>query len=277
MRERTALATESVTAAKRSLELLEIRLRVGTVGLLDVTQQRTAVAQAEAAVASLKEQEAVYRNALAILAGVAPQDFAVEGANLDNTVLPTVPLAPPTALLERRPDLKVAEANLKAANADIGAARAAFFPTTTLSAGLAQGFNPASTGLNLGANLLAPIFYGGANQGALQSANARQREVAANYRQAVLVSFQEAGNALAALESAQTREASQKVATDNANTALRLARLQLDAGATDLPTLLNTQTSQLNAQDAAVQAKVDGLNATVQLIRVMGGGWEAAR
>jgi NodT family efflux transporter outer membrane factor (OMF) lipoprotein len=273
VRERIALAQDTLASSQRILELLELRLKVGAVGLLDVTQQRTVVAQAQANLASLKELDVTYRNSLAILVGVAPQDFAVTGTDINKIAMPTVPLAPPATLLERRPDLKVAEANLRAANADIGAARAAFFPTTTLNAGLVQGFDPATTGLNLGASLLAPIFKGGANAGNLQVANARQRELAATYRQAVLVSFQDVGNALAALGSAQTRLASQRVAAENADTALRLAQLQLQAGSVDLPTLLTTQTSQLSARDAAVQAKVDGLNATVQLIRVMGGGW----
>lgn len=274
VRERVRLAEESLDASKRILALLEIRLRVGASGLLEVTQQRTAVAQAEANVASLKELGTTYQNALAILTGKAPQDFSVAGTDLSRIALPQVPLAQPATLLERRPDLKVAEANLRAANADIGAARAAFLPTLNLSAGLVQGFDPATTGLNAGASLLAPIFRGGANAGGLQVANARQREVVANYRQAVLVSFQETGDALAALESAQVRLKSQRVAAESAATALRLAQLQLEAGSVDLPTLLNTQTSELSARDAAVQARVDGLNATVQLIRVMGGGWE---
>ncbi len=272
-REREALASDSLASSRKILELLEIRLRVGTAALLDVTQQRTAVAQAEATVASLKEQAAAYKNALAVLVGVAPQDFNVEATTLDGMALPTVPLAAPATLLERRPDLKVAEANLEAANGNIGAARAAFFPTVNLSAGLTQAIDPARTGLTLGADVLASIFNGGAHVGALQSANARQREAAANYRQAVLTAFAETGNALAALESAESRMASQQTARENADTALRLARLQLDAGSGDLPTLLNTQTSQLSARDAWVQAHAATLTGSVQLVRVMGGGF----
>ncbi|RYG62090.1 MAG: efflux transporter outer membrane subunit [Alphaproteobacteria bacterium] len=275
-RDRARLAAESLDASRKILELLEIRLNVGTAALLDVTQQRTAVAQAEANMASLKEEEAAFRNALAVLVGTAPQDFNVSGTTLGGMVLPQVPVAAPATLLERRPDLKVAEANLKAANGDIGAARAAFFPTLSLSAGLTQAFSPAQTGLTLGADVLATIFSGGARTGALQSANARQREVAANYRQAVLTAFAETGNALASLESAENRVASQTVASENAATALRLARLQLDAGSGDLPTLLNTQTSELATKDALVQAQADALASSVQLIRVSGGGWTAA-
>lgn len=274
VRERVSLAAESLAASQRILTLLETRLSVGANGLLEVTQQRTAVAQAEANVASLKEQEATFKNALAILVGTAPQDFVVSGTDVTKLVLPTVPVAQPARLLERRPDLKLAEANLKAADADIGAARAAFFPTVNLSAGLVQAIDPARLALNTAASLAAPIFTGGANTGNLQAANARQREVVANYRQAVLTSFGETGNALAALESAQVREKSQNVAASSADTALRLAQLQLKAGTVDLPTLLNTQTAQLSARDAAIAAKVDGLNATVQLARVMGGGFE---
>lgn len=273
MRERVALAEESLTASRRILELLETRLRVGTVALLDVTQQRTAVAQATASVASLREQEAAFKNALAVLTGVAPQDFAVSGTSLADLNLPQVPVAAPATLLERRPDLKVAEANVKAANGDIGAARAAFFPTLSLSAGLTQAIDPARTGLTLGTDVLATIFNGGARVGALQSANARQREVAANYRGAVLNALAETGNALATLESAETRVASQQVATESAATALRLTQLQLDAGSMDLPTLLNTQTSDLNARDAVVQARAAALAESVQLVRVLGGGW----
>ncbi len=275
-RERITLAEESLNASRKVSALLETRLQVGTVALLDVTQQRTAVAQAEANVASLKEQEAAFKNALAVLAGVAPQDFAVSATSLAGLALPEIPVAAPATLLERRPDLKVAEANLKAANGNIGAARAAFFPTLSLSAGLTQAIDPARTGLTLGADVLASIFNGGARVGALQSANARQREVAANYRGTVLNAFAEIGNALATLESAETRVASQQVAADNAATALRLARLQLDAGSTDLPTLLNTQTSELSTKDGLVQARAAALAGSVQLVRVLGGGFDSA-
>lgn len=273
LRERIGFATDSLKASEQVLTLLETRLRVGTVGLLEVSQQRSAVAQAQANVASLNEQAATFKNALAILAGTAPQDFTVSGTSVDSVAMPEVPLNPPATLLERRPDLRVAEENLIAANADIGAARAAFFPATSLSAGLVQSFNPALTGLNLGAAALAPIFSGGANAGALQTANARQRELAANYRQAVLISFQDASNALATLESANIRHSSQTTAAESADTALRLAQAQLQAGTIDLPTLLNTQTTQLSARDAATQAVADALNARVELIRAMGGGW----
>lgn len=276
MRERVQLTQETVDAARKSLALLEVRLNVGTIGLLDVTQQRTAVAQAEASVASLKEQEAAYNTALAILVGKAPQDFTVSATTLTGLTLPVVPVNAPATLLERRPDLKVAEANLKAANGDIGVARAAFFPSVDLSAGLTQAIDPARTALDLGASVLAPIFSGGANRGALESANARQQEVAATYRQAVLTAFGEASNALSSLQSAQTRETSQQVAAENAATALRLANLQLQAGTIDMPTLLSTQTSDLNAKDAFAQARADALTATVQLMRVMGGGFGSA-
>lgn len=273
VRERVGLAEESLGTSRRILTLLETRLRVGASGLLEVTQQRTAVAQAEANVASLKEQEATFKSALAILVGVAPQDFAVSETKVTALALPEVPVAQPAALLERRPDLKVAEANLRAADADIGVARAVFFPTLSLSAGLVQAIDPAQLALNTAASLAAPIFSGGANSGNLQAANARQRELVANYRQAVLVSFGEVADALAARESAAVRVTSQQVAAENAVTALRLAQLQLEAGTVDLPTLLNTQTSELSARDAAVSAKVDGLNATVQLVRALGGGF----
>jgi NodT family efflux transporter outer membrane factor (OMF) lipoprotein len=273
-RERIALAETNLEVSRRILALLEIRLKVGTVGLLEVTQQRTAVAQSEASLASLRETEATYRTALAILVGVAPQDLRITATSLAGLVPLTVPVDMPATVLERRPDLKAAEANIKAANGDIGAARAAFFPTTTLSAGLTQSIDPVVTGVNLGAAVLAPIFNGGANIGALQTANARQQEVAATYRQAVLTAFGEVGNALAAQASARTRVASLQVGADSAAKGLELAQLQLKAGTTDLPTLLNTQASDVSAKDALVQARAADLAGGVQLVRVMGGAAE---
>jgi outer membrane protein TolC len=167
-----------------------------------------AVNNIRAALTNLTEQQETSQNALAILLGQAPQTFAGPTADLSSLKVPEVDLTPPAEVVTVRPDIQSAEAGLLAANADIGAARAAFFPSlklgtdTTLAA---AGFgHPATAAFPLASNVLAPIFSGGRLHGNLENVTARQKELAAQYQKTVLTAFREVEDALAALKSSRS-------------------------------------------------------------------------
>lgn len=277
LRERLAIADSNLKNAKELLRIMEARVREGSESDLELSQQSAAVSNSEAARESLVEQISNAENALAVLLGKAPQSIIVEGKNLDNLTVPAIEPGQPSELLERRPDLRSAEASLVAANADIGAARAAFFPSITLGAGqsiAATGFgDPATTALSLASSLAAPIFQGGRLQGGLDQATARQKELAETYRKTVLVSFQETEDALAAVKAAQVRENSLRNAMQQAQKAYQLSKKRYDAGSIDFQTLLDTQNSQLSAEDSFSQARLARLAAAINLFKALGGGW----
>src|SRR5262249_31020787 len=151
-------------------------------------------------------QQTVAENALALLLGLPPQNLTVHETKLDKLAIPAIAPSQPSTLLERRPDIRGAEESLVAANADIGVARAAFFPTVDLGLGLGIAANPASAAaskaLDLAASLAAPIFQGGRLEGGVERAEGRRNELVENYRKTVLTSFQEVENALAAAKAA---------------------------------------------------------------------------
>jgi len=258
---------------------VEARYEAGSISGLDLAQQRNTVATIEAGIPALKADRAANENALAILLARVPGRFAVETATLDTVALPAIAAGQPSDLLERRPDIRGAEARLKAANADIGAARAAFFPSLDLSASVTRSFATASaaeTVGSLGASLLAPIFSGGSLEGNLQSATGRQTELAANYRLTVLNSFAEVENSLVNVEATAARAASLAVAADEARKAYELSLARYRAGASDLLSVLDAQRSWLSARDSAAQARLNRYSTAVDLFVALGGGWKSS-
>ena len=182
------------------LRITEARFREGSISGLEVSQQRVAVNNIRAALTSLTEQRSTNLNALAILLGQAPQNIQPPRTDFSSLKMPEVNLTPPASLLTARPDIESAEAILRAANADIGIARAAFFPSLTLgfdtstAAGSAtRRPPPLSRGEYFDANLT-----GGRLTGNLEDVTARQKELAAQYQKTVLTAFQEVEDALAA-------------------------------------------------------------------------------
>jgi len=277
LKDRIAIAEDSLKAARDTLDIVEARYKVGTISGLDLAQQRNTVATIDATLPPLRADLAANGNALAILVATTPGRFTVEGTTLDAVTLPAVAAGQPSALLERRPDIKSAEARLKAANADIGAARAAFFPSFDLSASLTRSFATASaaeTATSLGASLLAPIFSGGTLEGNLQSAKGAQAELAAAYKLVVLTSFSEVENALTDVEAAAAREASLDIAAEEAGKTYTLSQARYRAGASDLLSVLDAQRSWLSSRDSAAQAQLDRYSSAVNLFVALGGGWQ---
>jgi NodT family efflux transporter outer membrane factor (OMF) lipoprotein len=271
--DRIRIAENNLRNAEEVLRIIEARFRAGGVSGLEVSQQRVAVNGFRTTLATLIEQRTTTANALAILLGLAPQNFTAPRANLDSVKMPAVNLTPPAALLTARPDIQSDEAGLKAANADIGAARAAFFPSLTLgtSASIAAGFgNPAASAVSLAASVLAPIFTGGALTGNLQSVTARQKELAAEYQKTVLTAFQEVEDALAALKSNNEQAGLSRESVTESQNAYDIAKARFDAGAIDYLTLLETQRSLYQAEDNNILVNQGQLQAYVQLRKALG-------
>lgn len=276
--ERVRIAEDNLKNSREILRIIQVRVDTGLDSDLELAQQRVAVSSSEAALATIRQQESVYKHALAVLLGRSPQDFALTTAKpVSKFDVPAVALEQPSTLLERRPDIKAVEQSLMAADANIGAARAAFFPSITLGAsgsiaGTSFG-DPATTILALAANAAAPIFSGGRLEGGLDNASAKQRELVETYRKTVLVAFREVEDALSSTRAANERESALKTAVNNARRAYEISRSRYEVGTIDFQTMLDTQAALLSAEDTYAQALASRLTASVDLVKSLGGGW----
>ncbi len=256
LNDRIRIAEFNLKNAEEILRIIEARFGQGSVSGLEVSQQRVAVNGFRTALTALVEARSTSANALAILIGRAPQNLPTPTAQLASLKMPQVNLTPPATLLTNRPDIESVEAGLRSANADIGVARAAFFPSLTLGldTAISAGFGgPAAAATSIASSLLAPIFTGGRLTGNLENVTARQKELAAQYQKTVLVAFQEVEDALAALKSNNEQ-----------------AAISLDAGAIDYLTLLETQRSLYQAQDNQIAINQGQLQSFVQLRKALG-------
>jgi NodT family efflux transporter outer membrane factor (OMF) lipoprotein len=194
--------------------------------------------------------------------------------------LPRVAPGLPSDLLIRRPDLASAEAQLASANANVAAARAALLPSISLagSAGLASNvlinFLSAPTAtLALGASLLQPIFDGGRLRGQVDAAASRERELVENYRKAILAALSDVEGALASVSRTADQETLQGQVVEQARIALRLAEIRYREGADDLLTVLDAQRTLFQAEDQLAQIRLSRLQASIGLVKALGGGW----
>lgn len=280
-RQRLSIADTNLKNAREVLNIIQARYDAGTVSALDLAQQQASLAASEAARATTLQNVSIAENALAVLLGQVPQTLAVPGDSLTAITVPAVDPGQPSSLLERRPDIRKSEMTLYAANADIGVARAAYFPTITigLNGSIAStGFgDPASTVLGLASALTAPIFQGGRIEGGVEQATARQKELIENYRKTVLVSLREVEDALTAEKTAERREKLLEQAVAESRKAYSYARQQYDAGIIDFQALLETQNTLLSSEDSYAQARNDRLQAAIDLFKALGGGWSAPR
>jgi multidrug efflux system outer membrane protein len=277
LRDRRVIAEENLKNISDVLDIIQSRFEAGAATALDVAQQQTESANAAAAVARLDQDIAQTENALAVLLGRPPQQFDPQGKSLQGVRIPNADPARPAALFEDRPDVRSAEAELIAANADIGVARAAFYPRLELNADniftAALLSQPAGIAVAAAASLSQPIFQGGRLEGELERTKARRNELVEIYRQTLLTAYREVEDALALGSQAARRREDLRMSVDSARQAYELGRERYLAGATDYQTLLNVQRSLLNAQDSEVQAHVDVLTASVLLYKALGGGW----
>ncbi len=278
--DRLAVAGRNLRDAERILGAFRARLTVGTANALDVSQQEALVAGQRANLPNLRNTVEQQRIALGILTGLPPERLLVTGGSLEKLPLPLVAPGLPSELLARRPDVANAEAQLQAENANIRAARAAFFPSVQLTAsgGLTSTVLTAITGpgtlvAQLAGNLTQTIFDNGLRRGQLDQAKGRYDELLADYRRAVLQSFTDVEQSLAALRYATEQEKLERQAVAVAQRSADIARAQLEAGTIDIITSLNTQVTLYSDLDLVTQIRLARFQALVNLYKALGGGW----
>ena len=278
--DRLAVAERNLRDAERILGAYRARLTVGTANALDVSQQEALVAGQRATLPNIRNTVEQQKIGLGILTGIAPARLAVTGGSLEALPLPYVAPGIPSALLARRPDVAAAEAQLVAENANIRAARAAFFPQVSLTAagGLTSTVLTAITGpgtlvAQLAASLTQTIFDNGLRRGQLNQARGRYDELLATYRQTVLQSFTDVEQSLTALRFTSEQERLERLAIAVAQRSSDIARAQLQAGTIDIITSLNTQTTLYNDLDLLTEIRLARFQALVNLYKALGGGW----
>ena len=281
LRDRLRVAQNNLASAQTTLDDMRTEEQVGTVTALDIAQQATIVATLQAVVPPLQEQLQQTTDALAILVGKEPEAISIPAGALADLSEPRVSPGLPSQLLARRPDVASAEAQLREANANIRAARAAFFPSIALTAeggfastALGTALNPAHWISEVSAGLTQPIFEGGALKGQYRYTKARYTELLANYHKSVISAFGNVEDALAAARQSADRVQRQQQAVDTARDAYDLSQAELQAGTIDILTVLNTENALFTAQDALVQAKYSHMSALVTLFNALGGGWQ---
>ena len=273
------LLRRNVSLLEDALGLVRKLRKGGANSDLDIYEAETELAAVESTAVANDRAVAEQEHALAVLVGENPESFRLEAAPLD-TATPFVPTGLPSELLERRPDVAAAERTLAAANARIGVAKAAFFPSIGLTALAGANSSDLNTLLNWGSREWAagplvslPIFNGGANLANLRQAKAAYEEAVANYRQQVLVAFREVEDGLSDLRllARQTDLLERAVASSRGATSLSVIRYK--AGLVSYIEVIDSQRTQLASEISLTQARAERLSATVLLVRALGGGW----
>lgn len=280
LQDRLQVARDNLANSETVLKLVRDQARVGTATDLDVAQQETVVAGLRAAIPPLQQQYSQALDALAILLNRPPNGMRLAAQSLVPLPVPVVAPGLPSELLERRPDVREAEAQLISANANIKVARTAFFPSITLTASggyesfaLSNFLSPASAVYAVAATLTQPIFEGGRLHGQLDYSKARYEELLQNYRQTVVSAFSNVEDALAATRRTAEQQESQQVAVAKARRAYEIAQLQYSVGSTNLLTVLNTENALFSANDLLSQVRIARMQALVSLFKALGGGW----
>jgi NodT family efflux transporter outer membrane factor (OMF) lipoprotein len=276
---RKAILDTTVKAYERALTITSNRYAQGVVARIDVLQAQSQLDSARANAADLVRQRAVLEHAIAVLIGENPARFTLTEAPWTRTV-PDVPALLPAALLERRPDIAAAERRVAAANAAIGIEKAAFFPTLSLSGDLGSQtsrlgdlFSATSSIWSLGVSSALTLLDFGARSARVRQARAAHEQTAAQYRQTVLVAFQQTEDALAAARILTYVAEQRTSAAASANRVEQLTQNQYLAGQIAYSDVIVAQTTAFSAREAEVQAVVDRQVAAVNLIQAIGGSW----
>jgi multidrug efflux system outer membrane protein len=281
LRDRVEVATTNLANARETLRGLQIEQQVGTATALDVAQQQAQVDTEDATLPALRAQLSHTLAALAILLGTTPDQLQLTQTTLEQIAAPPVTTGLPAGLLARRPDVASAEAQLISANANVRAARAAFFPTIQLTAGggvesmaLSTLLMPGSRIFDLSAGVTQPIFEGGQLAGAYAQNKGRYQELLADYHKAVISAFGNTQDALTEVHETGEQVLRQERATQTAARAYDFAQQQFHAGTINILTTLTTEQALLTAQDTQSQVRLAHLSALVSLYQALGGGWD---
>lgn len=276
LQQRLALALDSLSNAEQVLQRIETRYQLGAAGLLEVTQQRAQIASQRGSIPALQQQLREQQAALAVLLGQTAQQLSVETAALDTLGLPQAPSSLPAQVLLRRPDVQRVEAQLLASEADVVAARAALFPSLSVSG--ATNWSSASSGdlfsgdplWRLAGSVSQALFQGGRLRARTEAARARYDELAAGYVQTVVSALAEAEVALTAVQALDEQQRWQQAQREQAAKAYELSMTRYQAGSVDFLSVLDAQRSLLASDDSLVQLRRARLQAQVTLYRTLG-------
>jgi NodT family efflux transporter outer membrane factor (OMF) lipoprotein len=279
----SAILDDTVKAYARAEAITDQRHGAGISPGLDVAQAETQLDAARSQASHLLSQRALMEHAIAALVGVSASTFSIQPAIVD-IKLPQVPSGLPTTLLQRRPDIAAAQRRMIAANANIGVARAAYFPSLTLGAqggfesnSFSNWLSAPSTYWAIGPNVLFSVFDAGLRRAQVAQARAEFDASANNYRGTVIAAFQQVEDSLAALNHDGDAAREERAAVDAAQHALNLSMALYVQGAADYLTVVTSQTALLTAQLQALNLDTLQLLSSVDLIRALGGGWEDSR
>jgi outer membrane protein, multidrug efflux system len=282
-RELLRLAQETRDSQRKSFDLTKLRFESGVSSEIDLHRSEAAWREAEVDIAAQTRRAAQDRNALSLLVGEPlPADVGAGEHAIDaQTFSKELPAGLPAELLARRPDIRAAEHALQAANADIGAARAAFFPSIGLtgfygnaSDDLSALFQPGHTSWSFTPQIRLPIFAGGANVASLNLANVRKRIEVARYEQSIQVAFREVADALVARATLEDQIRAQEALTAASAASYKLADVRYRGGVDSYLSALIAQRDYYGAQRALIETRLAGASNLVQLYAALGGGWK---
>jgi outer membrane protein, multidrug efflux system len=279
-RDRLRIARKDLADSSRILALIRQQFEVGTSSDLNVAQQEALVEQVRATIPPLEQQLGQNTAALAVLIGKAPEHFGTRGAGMDAVALPRVTPGLPSDMLNRRPDVRQAEEQLKSAGYSVESARAAFFPNIQLtgqlglqSAALNSLFGPGAWFYTAAASLTQPIFDGGVLLGTFELQKGLQAQTLQAYRKAVLSAFSNVEQSLIAVQQTTAQERIQENVVKASRRAFTLSEQQMNSGTVNMVTLLQVEQTLFTAEDQLAQDRLARLLAAVSLFQALGGGW----
>jgi len=275
------ISKRTLDSRQESLRLTQVLANGGATSLLDVRQAEQLVFTASAEIPALEQQIEQQENFLSILLGQNPGDMPRGQTLTEQHQPPQVPPGLPSSLLERRPDIRQAEQQLVAANAEIGVARAAYFPDISLSgsggfqsSALTNLFSGPAGAWSFGTSLAQPIFTGGRLRSQVRLAEAQQQTAALSYQQSIQGAFRSVSDALVAYRKTREFRTQQDLLFQSAEDAARLSHMRYTGGATGYLEVLTNETNAFSAELGLVQARLNELLALVQLYEALGGGWQ---
>ncbi|HXV10185.1 MAG TPA: efflux transporter outer membrane subunit [Burkholderiales bacterium] len=273
------IAKRTAASRRAALDLFELRYKGGVVSLVEVAQIRSEYEAAVAAIPTIERAIAQTENALSILVGRNPGPI-VRGKSIDELQDVAVPAGVPSDLLVRRPDIRQAEQNLVAANANIGAARALYYPTISLtglfgyaSSDLDNLFSGPSQQWSYGGSIIGPIFTFGLIEGLVAASEAQQRQLLANYESTIQNAFREVDDSLIDNRKSRERLAAQSRQVAALRDYARLSRMRFEGGVTSYLEVLDAERSLFNTELDYTQTQGEVFNALVNIYKSMGGGW----
>jgi multidrug efflux system outer membrane protein len=272
---------ESIKTRQESVNLVAARVQGGVASALELDQAKTLVASAQANLSLLEKTQEQTENLINYLLGKQPGPVARGKSLVDQPQPPQIPAGLPSALLERRPDLRVAEQQLIAANARVGVAKAAFYPSINLTASggyqtsdLLGIVNKSAFSYSMGGVVDLPIFDAGRRTGNYKIAKAQHEELLIAYQKAINGAFRDVSDTLVGYQKTREYSGSQRVLTDTLRDQSKLANERYTGGVSSYLEVLDTERQRLTAEQQLAQADRDVLTALVQLYKALGGGWQ---